>query len=257
MLWVGGIKMRKTFLEYNKPTLTVMVQASNPDRIKDLMDKSSVNGAEAYGMQFERLKANYRNVEVYKDLFTHTDKPVYVTNYRYAENEGKSDEVLAEELLELADCGATLCDIMGDLFDKQPDEVAISENAIKKQIQLIDALHKRCAEVLISTHIYAYTPAERVLEIALEHQRRGADISKIVTGASTMEEQLENLRIINLLKENLKIPVLFLAGGECHILRRIGGEFGNCMYLCVHEYDEFATPVQPLLTNVKAIRDNM
>ena len=49
---------------------------------------------------------------------------------------------------------------------------------------------------------------------------------------------------------------MFLATGECQILRRIGGEIGNCMYLCVHEYDEFATPAQPLLKNVKVIRDN-
>ena len=105
--------------------------------------------------------------------------------------------------------------------------------------------------------IKEYTSAERVLEIALEHQRRGADISKIVTGADTMEQQLENLKIVNLLKENLRIPFLFLAGGECHILRRIGGELGCCMYLCVYEYDELATPSQPLLKSVKAIRGNM
>ena len=234
-----------------------MVQADNPDRIKELMDKSMINGAEAFGMQFERLKPQYRNTETYKELFAYNDKPVYVTNYRVGENEGKSDEVLADELLTLADCGATLCDVIGDLYDKQPDEVAVSEEAINRQMQLIDDLHKKGAEVLISTHICKYTSAERVLEIALEHQRRGADISKIVTGASTMEEQLENLKIINLLKENLKIPFLFLTGGECHLLRRIGGEIGNCMSLCVNEYDEYATPFQPLLTNVKTIRENM
>ena len=72
-----------------------------------------------------------------------------------------------------------------------------------------------------------------------------------------MEQQLENLKIINMLKENLKIPFLFLCGGECRILRRIGGELGCCMYLCVHEYDEFATPQQPLLKDVKIIRDAM
>ena len=124
-------------------------------------------------------------------------------------------------------------------------------------MKLIESLHKKGTEVLISTHILEYTSAERVLEIALEHQRRGADISKIVTGADTMEQQLENLKIVNLLKENLRIPFLFLAGGECHILRRIGGELGCCMYLCVQEYDELATSTQPLLKNVKAIRDNM
>ncbi len=257
MLWEGGTKMKKTFLEYDKPIITTMVQADNPERIKELIDKSEPEGAEAFGMQFERLKPQYRNKAVYKELFTYTDKPVYVTNYRMGNNEGKTDDVLAEELLEIADSGATLCDIMGDLFDKQPDEVAVSEDAIKKQIKLIDDLHKKGAEVLMSSHVYKYTPAKRVLEIALEHQRRGADIAKIVTGADTMDEQLENLKIINLLKEKLDIPFLFLAGGECHILRRIGGELGDCMYLCVHEYDELATETQPLLKNLKAIRDNM
>ena len=40
-------------------------------------------------------------------------------------------------------------------------------------------------------------------------------------------------------------------------VRKIGGELGSCMYLCVCEHDEFSTPAQPLLKNVKAIRDNM
>ena len=107
----------------------------------------------------------------------------------------------------------------------------------------------------MSSHVLKYTPAERVLEIALEHQKRGADICKIVTDASNMAEQIENLRIINLLKENLNIPFLYLAGGECRILRRIGGQLGCCMYLCVHEYDEFATKTQPLLCDMVKIRN--
>ena len=107
----------------------------------------------------------------------------------------------------------------------------------------------------MSSHVLKFTPAERVLEIALEHQRRGADICKIVTGAENAEQQIENLRIINLLKENLKIPFLFLAGGECRILRRIGGSLGCCMYLCVHEYDELATKSQPLLSDIRVIRE--
>ncbi len=249
--------MKKTFLEYDKATLTVMVQADNPDRVIGLIDKSLPEGAEAFGMQFCRMKEEYRNKETYKKLFSYTDKPIYVTNYRDGINEGKPDEQLAEELIELADCGATLCDIMGDLFDKQPGELTINEEAVKKQMELIDKLHKRNAEVLMSSHICEYTPAERVLEIALEHQKRGVDICKIVTSAKTMEQQIENLKIINLLKENLKIPFLFLCIDECHILRRIGGELGCCMYLCVYEHDKLATPQQPLLRNIKSIRDNM
>ena len=235
-----------------------MVQGDNPGRIKELMKKSVPQGAEAFGIQFEQMNSEYRNAEVYKELFACAeDKPTYVTNYRYNKNEGKSDEQLAYELLELADYGADLCDMMGDYFDKQPDEITYNETAVAKQKNLIDKLHKRGARVLISSHIMKFTPADEVLKIALAHQSRGADISKIVVGAENMQQQLENLKMINMLKEKLDVPFLFLSGGECKILRRIGGELGCCMYLCVYEYDNFATPLQPLLKKVKAIRDNM
>ena len=249
--------MRKTFLNCEKPTITAMVQADNPDRIKELIDKCLPEGAEAFGMQFEQMKPEYRTREVYEDLFSYSDKPIYVTNYRLKYNEEKSDEELAEELLELAECGATLCDVMGDLYDRQPDEVAVSEEAIKKQMELIDELHKKGAEVLMSSHIFKFTSAERVLEIALEHQRRGADISKIVTQAHSTEEEIENLRILNLLKEKVDIPVLFLYNGHSRVFRKISGEYGNCMYLCVYEYDEFAASGQPLLADVKPIVDHI
>lgn len=249
---------KRTFFDNEKATLTCMVQGDNPGRIKELMKKSVPQGAEAFGIQFEQMNSEHRNAEVYKELFACAeDKPTYVTNYRYNKNEGKSDEQLAYELLELADCGADLCDMMGDYFDRQPDEITYNETAVAKQKNLIDKLHKRGARVLISSHIMKFTPADEVLKIALAHQSRGADISKIVVGAENTEQQLENLKMINMLKEKLDVPFLFLSGGECKILRRIGGELGCCMYLCVYEYDNFASPLQPLLKKVKAIRDNM
>ena len=247
---------KRTFLDYEKPLLTSMVQAGDPDRIKELIDASVNEGAEAIGMQFCKLKVEYRNEKTYRELFSYTDLPIYVTNYRnHISNIGKSDDVLAAELVELAECGATLCDVMGDYFDACEGELTMNKDAIKKQIRLIDELHGRGAEVLMSSHVLKFTPAERVLEIAREHERRGADICKIVTGAENTEQQIENLRIINLLKENLKIPFLFLAGGECRILRRIGGSLGCCMYLCVHEHDELSTNTQPLLRDIKMLRE--
>ena len=249
---------KRSFLNYEAPTLTCMVQAEEPSRIEELVRAAIPEGAEAFGMQFCRLGSEYRNAETYRRLFGMTDGlPVYVTNYRYGLNKEKSDELLAKELLELAECGATLCDVMGDYYDKCEGELTMNEEAVKKQMRLVDELHERGAEVLMSSHVLKFTPAERVLEIALEHQRRGADIVKIVTGAENMAEQIENLRITDMLRSRLDIPFLYLSGGVCHISRRLGGTLGNCMTLCVYEHDELSTPSQPTLREMKLIRDHM
>ena len=246
----------KTFVKCEKTPLVCVVQAATPDRIKELADKAISEGAEAFGMQFCKLDDKFRNRKTYKELFEYVSPlPTYVTNYRsYGSNKDKNDDALVMELVEIAECGATLCDVMGDYFDRCDDELTMNPDAIDKQIKLIDELHKRGAEVLMSSHVKKFIPAERVLEIALEHQRRGADVSKIVTGAATMEEQIENLRITNLLKEKLNIPFLFLSCGESYIVRRLGATFGNCMTLCVCEYDELATSAQPLLSDMMEIR---
>ena len=66
----------KTFLTYEKPFLTCMVQADNPDRIKELIDLSLPEGAEAIGMQFCKLREQYRNEKTYRELFAYTEKHV-------------------------------------------------------------------------------------------------------------------------------------------------------------------------------------
>ncbi len=246
--------MSKTFLTYEKPLLTVMIQTPSADHAIATVEKSLSAGAEAFGLQTCRLED--QRPETYRRIFAAMgERPCYVTHYRAGFNKEKNDDQLAEGLLTLAKSGATLCDVMGDFFDPQPDELAVDPAAIEKQKALIAALHQAGAEVLMSSHVYKFTPAERVLAMALEHQARGADIAKIVTGAETMEQQIENLRIIELLKRELKIPFLFLAGGECKLLRRVAPIIGDCMYLCVYEHDERSTKAQPLLADVKIIRE--
>ena len=82
---------------------------------------------------------------------------------------------------------ATLCDMMGDYYGRVEGELTMKGAAVDRQRRLIDTLHAKGAEVLMSSHVLKFIPAERVLEIAYEHQCRGADICKIVTGASSMK----------------------------------------------------------------------
>lgn len=252
--------VKKSFFGNEKAVLTAMVQADNPVRIKHLMDVCYFGGAEAYGVQFEQFCPEYRTAEVYDELVSYSSAkglPTYVTNYRYGKNTGKSDETLAEEIVELAEHGFDLCDVMCDMFDPQPDEVARDEAAIERQMALIERIHEKGAKVLMSAHTHKYMDTDTVVKISLEQQRRGADICKIVIQADTLEQQLDSLKTITVLKEKLDVPFLFLCGGNCGLLRRVGGELGCAMYLCVPEYDELATPLQPLLSDIKVIRDHM
>lgn len=250
--------MKKSFLNHSNSLLTVMLQCENPETAISRIRNANCLGAEAYGLQVESLKPEYHNPDIYNRIFAEMKgKPCYVTNYRMANNNGKSDEELADGLIILAENGATLIDVMGDLFCKHSEELTDNEDAIKKQMRLIDILHSKGAEVLMSSHLYKFAPAERVLEIAFEQKRRGADIIKIVTAADTMEQQIENLRITDLLKRELGAPFLFLSGGECSIHRRLGIKLGCCMSLCVYEHDALSTPAQPLLSTMKTVRDSI
>ena len=251
--------MKPTFLQYEKPLLTTILQCRKPEVAKYRIEKALQLGADAFGLQTESLLPEYRTEETIRDLFAAMeDKPIYVTRYRPDKKVDTEDETMASAILQLADWGATLCDVIGDLYAKHPDELSEEPAAVKKQMELIDRLHEKGAEVLISSHLYRYAPAERILEIGLEQQRRGADVVKIVTKAENNEQLLDNFKALTLLKENLKVPFLFLSSGSHGgIIRRIGPNMGACMYLCVYEHDEYSTKAQPLLSRLKAIRDNM
>ncbi len=250
--------MGSKFLKQQDPMLTVMLQCETPEVAIGRIRNANMLGADAYGLQVESLNPEYHNPETFQRIFGEMQgRPVYVTNYRWGSNKGKTDDEVAEGLITLAKSGATLCDVMGDYFCRHPEELTDDAAAIKKQMELIDRIHSEGAEVLMSSHICKFTPAERVLEVALEHKRRGADIIKIVTGAETMEQQIENLRITDLLKRELGAPFLFLSGGECSIHRRLGIYLGCCMSLCVYEHDALSTHTQPLLSTMKNIRDTI
>ena len=242
------------FLTTDKPALTVMLQCKTPEVAIGRIRNALHLGADAFGLQAESLLPEYQTPEVYHKLFQEMrGKPAYVTNYRSGSNKGKSDEELAEGLLTLAECGAALCDVQGDLFASHPIQMTEDETAIEKQMELIEKIHAKGAEVLMSAHTNCYLPGEKVLELALEQKRRGADIIKIVTDAADMQAQMENLKTVDLLKRELGAPFLFLSGGECGILRRLGIKLGCCMALCVYEHDALSTPGQPLLSVMKQV----
>ena len=235
-----------------RPLLISMVQGESVTRVEELIHLSAKAGADGFGLQLERLTQEEKNEQNLRHLFQLYDMPTYVTNYRFATNSGKSDELLGEELLLFSTYGATIVDVMGDMYCRTPGELTMDESAIERQKALIDRIHAVGGKVLMSSHTKRVMCAEEVLQYALEQQKRGADIAKIVSEADTAADEVEAMRAILLLREKLSIPFLYLVGGECKILRRVGGKLGNCMHLGVYEYDALATPVQPLISDLKS-----
>lgn len=256
--------MKPTFLNQNRPLITGMILKDNPDSIRFAVKNSIYDGADCLGIQLECLKKEYKSEENYKKIFAAcSGHPIYITNYRGNKNNGFSDEELAAELVKALACGATLGDVPASLFDSESGmgiglELSMNQDAVEKQMNLINQIHNMGKEVLMSSHVLKFIPAETVLEIACEQKKRGADIVKIVTAANSDEEQIENLRITTLLKKELDIPFLFLSGGtHSKIHRMIGPQLGCVTYLAVREHDERAVPTQPTIRAAKAVRDNL
>lgn len=249
--------MKRTFLGHPRPLLTAMIQAETPEDVMAAVGKALAEGCDAFGLQLCKLKPHYRTKNTYQSLFElMEDRPIYITNYRHAYNAGLPEEELAEGLVAAAQAGATLCDVIGDLFDPSPFELTENPLAVARQRELIDRIHSLGAEVLISSHIDSFLPAEKVLQIAFAQQERGADIAKIVTRADSQEEEIENLRATSLMKEKLQIPFLFLSNGSHYKLHRmIGPLLGSVMYLCVGQHDALSTKTQPLLSSVRQVLD--
>ena len=251
--------MKKSFLNTKEPLITEMVQTKTADMAEKSIRYAIADGATAIGFQMGSLEKEYRTEKNLKRIFDAAgEAPIYFTNYRKGINAGLSDEELMDGLLFGLECGATMVDVMGDTFSPAPEELTLDETSIKKQIQFIDKVHKAGGEVLMSSHVYEFRPAERVLEMALEQERRGADMVKIVTGAASVEEGLKNLEICALLKKELRVPFLFLSSGEHSYLHRtIGPALGVSMWLCFREYNETTYEGPPLLRDVIKIKEGL
>lgn len=248
--------MKKSFLNSKNPFIMEMVQAPTLENAIYKIRNAINGGATAIGFQMGYLEKKYRTEESLRSIFAEAgDKPIYFTNYRSQLNVGMSDEELMDGLRFGLKCGANLIDVMGDAFNPSFEELTTDEQAIKKQMNFIDEIHKSGGEVLMSSHIREYRDSEHVLKMALEHQRRGADVVKIVTGARTQEEEIKNLETCRLLKQELKVPFLFLSTGAYSYLHRmIGPALGVSMWLCFREYDEYSYSGPPLLADVIKIK---
>lgn len=241
------------FLIKDRPTLVGMLRSSKAEELLKEIEAMLLEGVDAFGFQIETLEPANRNEENYKKIFSAMQgKPAYVTNYIRCNPLDLTDEELTEQLFSAAKCGAKLIDIRGDLFCREDGEFTTDAEAVKKQIEVVTKLKSMGVQVLMSSHVLKYTPLERVLEIALAQQSRGADVVKIVTEANSEEELMDNFNITLALKEKLNVPFLFLCNGtHCKKHRTLAPLLTNDMFLVVENSNENLG--QPTIKKAKEI----
>lgn len=251
--------MKKTFLENDKPFLCAMIHFPTPEECIERIKAAIAGGADAICVQLSKLKKEYRTKEIITEIFNACgDLPIYVTSYPQSESSDYTDEECTELLLLGVDCGGTLFDVRGDLFDRGAKyELTTNPEAVEKQKKLIDEIHRRGGEVLISCHTGSAPTLEENLMIAHAQKERGADVIKIVNVAkdsSYVPVCIESIQKI--IKETGK-KLLFLGSEEAQVIRFIGANFGVCMYLC-YENENILNVKQPLsLKHMKTIRENL
>lgn len=226
--------MHNSFLVSGRPTLTAMLRSTTLTDLLAEIERIKSVGTDAFGFQIDILREEDRSPEAYRTLYRAMGVPCYTTNYARPNFDRFDDEELTRELLLALECGATLLDIRHDLYDRQPDELSCDPVAVERQKALIEEIHARGGEVLMSAHVLHYQTPEEVLAIAMEQKARGADIAKIVIDANSDEELAECFRATLLLKRELGIPFLFLCNGtHCIRHRRLGPAVAGDMFLAV------------------------
>ena len=250
---------KPTFLTYSKPLLTVMIQEQTPDDAINTIVSALYDDAEAFGIQLEWLGREYRDLDTLKRIFAACEnRPIYITSYRSANSKGDTDEQCMELLLRGLAAGATICDVMGDLYCPDPHEITYDPDAVAKQKALIGKIHEMGGEVLMSSHLHAFFTTEQTLEVARAQIERGTDLVKIVGYAQDEDQLLADFATVHALKKALDRPFLFLANGAySRLLRQIGPELGVCMYLCVPDYRPGYSREQPKLRSMQIVRTNL
>ena len=256
--------MRKpSFFDYEKPLICAMVQDTTTDETICTIKDSLSDGADAFGIQLCNLIPEHRDEKHLRRIFEACEgKPIYMTSYRGANNQDMTDEERMAFLLFAMSValpmGEVLCDVMGDVFHAEPDQLTFDAEAVEKQKALIARIHAEGGKVLMSTHTSRFFEEDEVVAYAHAQRERGADLVKIVSKANGEDEQMVGLNILHRLKKELDCPYLFLVGGtHTRLIRQVGPALGACMYLAVSRYRPVTAKAQPRIRAVKAIRDAM
>lgn len=245
------------FSRQKLPLIVASLSDPTPNQTICTMRNAVFDGAEAFMLHLEKMRQEYLREDELRRIFDYAgDKPLFTMNYRASG--GKPDELLIEEQLMAVRAGASMIDMMGDMFAPSPRELTRDAAAIDRQKQIIDQVHEMGGEVLMSSHVWEYMTPEETLAHAKALEARGADFVKIAMCVHNEAEMIEALRATVRVKNELKVPFLHICMGQWgKLLRAVSPMFGSCFALCVQSYTEAGHKEKPLLRAEKVVLDNV
>ncbi len=254
--------MRKSPIALNsnsKPLLICVSSESTPQAIISMIRNAIYDGADGFLIDLEKLESKYRNEQDMKCIFDACqDKPVITMAYRTSMGKETSDREIADLLIKSIDAGASMCDVMGDLFNPSALELSKDNQSIQMQKELIRVIHEKNGKVMMSSHTWTFLDQKQTVSHAQELLKRDPDMIKIAVAAKDEAEEWETFQATHALNTEIAKPYLHVCMGQYGKLHRvIAPIFGSCMILCVQQYTETSHKDQPLLSSTRKVIDGM
>ena len=249
---------RRSFMKLAPgPIISALFDRATVDEYIASCTQASMDGADGMAIGIGALKPEFRNRKDLERIISCVPRPFYVYFYRndkWIPENNQDDDARQKFLIIAADAGAAMIDVMGDLYDPSPMEITRKPSAVRKQKKLIEKIHAKGAEVVISSHMKMFRTFEETRDHLQSLAERGADLVKIVTYIDTPEELAETLRTTILLKKTMKIPFIHLCGGKYGKFHRfMCPTLGTFMSFAMAGYPaSFAAP-QPRIADLKKV----
>ncbi|MBQ1207150.1 MAG: type I 3-dehydroquinate dehydratase [Lachnospiraceae bacterium] len=268
--------MKRSLAGLQAPVLAGVVRERTEKAAVAEMKNCMYDGAGMIDLHMSCLEKT--DTETLRSIIGASGLPVLALNYNKKfdwSDAGYSEDERIASFLRAVDAGAAGIDMQGYTFhvpsknvfcgeDKfsftkgNPKEVVTDEAIIAKQCELIERVHEKGAEVLLSCHPGIPMTCEQVVDLALFLEKRNPDIIKIVTAATNEDELLESFKTMMTLKKEVKTPVSYHANGKAGALSRIINPIlGGHMIFCVDHFNEGSTMEQLDLRTAKMAVESM
>ena len=275
----GKFIMKKSFASLTAPVYAAVIREKTPTNAICAIKNAEINGATAFDLHLSCLEQEYRTVDNIRNIVECTSKPMLGLNYNITVDKGGyacSEEDRIALLLMAVDAGISAVDFQGYTYDllskdnfvgediysftkNNPKEIVTDEKIIKKQKALIDKVHKKGAEVLLSCHPNVFLNKTQVVDLAKFMEERNPDIIKIITVCNTEEEMVQAFETMVALKNEIKsAKIHFHCTGKTGKLTRIVNPLlGAYMTFCVDRYAEGHTVEQLHLKTFVDVMDGI